>query len=58
MPVGSDQFSQRLVRLSRAPDGTLLEQQLEAVAFLPLIGAEGWADRGGEGRLGRRSRSG
>jgi protein-L-isoaspartate(D-aspartate) O-methyltransferase len=58
MPVGSDQFSQQLVRLSRAPDGTLLEQQLEAVAFVPLIGAAGWPDRGGDGRLGRRSKSG
>ena len=58
MPVGSDQFSQRLMRLSRALDGNLLEQQLEAVAFVPLIGAAGWPDRGGDGRLGRRSRSG
>jgi protein-L-isoaspartate(D-aspartate) O-methyltransferase len=58
MPVGSDQFSQRLVRLSRAPDGTLLEQPLEAVAFVPLIGTEGWPERGGERRLGRRSGSG
>jgi protein-L-isoaspartate(D-aspartate) O-methyltransferase len=49
MPVGSDQSSQWLVRLSRASDGTLLEQQLEAVAFVPLVGAQGWPDRGGEG---------
>jgi protein-L-isoaspartate(D-aspartate) O-methyltransferase len=33
-------------------------QQLEAVSFVPLIGAQGWPDRGGEGQLGRRSRSG
>jgi protein-L-isoaspartate(D-aspartate) O-methyltransferase len=45
MPVGTDQFSQWLVRLSRAPDGTPLEQQLEAVAFVPLVGAQGWPDR-------------
>jgi protein-L-isoaspartate(D-aspartate) O-methyltransferase len=55
MPVGSDRFLQRIVRLSRRTDGKLLEEQLEAVAFVPLIGAEGWPEPRGEQRTARRS---
>ena len=57
MPVGSDQFSQRLVRLYRRADGKLLEEHLEAVAFVPLIGAEGWPEPGREQRAAQRSAS-
>jgi protein-L-isoaspartate(D-aspartate) O-methyltransferase len=42
MPVGDYVFSQRLVRVRRRADGTLSEDVLEAVAFVPLIGAQGW----------------
>jgi protein-L-isoaspartate(D-aspartate) O-methyltransferase len=52
MPVGSDHFFQRLVRVCRRADGTFLEEQLEAVAFVPLIGAEGWPESGGARQSG------
>jgi hypothetical protein len=58
MPVGSELCSQRLVRLYRRADGELLEEPLEAVAFVPLIGAEGWPEPGREQRAAQRSASG
>jgi protein-L-isoaspartate(D-aspartate) O-methyltransferase len=53
MPVGGDEISQRLLRVRRRADATLLEEQLEAVAFVPLIGAEGWPERRGKQRSAR-----
>jgi protein-L-isoaspartate(D-aspartate) O-methyltransferase len=44
MPVGSDPSFQQLVRLRRQADGEIVEDQLEPVAFVPLIGAEGWPE--------------
>lgn len=41
MPVGSAQ-EQRLVRLTRGNAETITEERLEAVRFVPLIGAHGW----------------
>jgi protein-L-isoaspartate(D-aspartate) O-methyltransferase len=41
IPVGPTPRSQRLVRVVRTPDGYAREM-LEDVAFVPLIGAEGW----------------
>lgn len=53
MPVGSDDGTgQQLVYLFRRVDGTVEEELLEPVAFVPLIGAEGWPERG---RRSRRS---
>jgi protein-L-isoaspartate(D-aspartate) O-methyltransferase len=46
MPVGGDRFFQRLVRRSRRADGRVVEETMEAVAFVPLIGAEGWPEAG------------
>jgi protein-L-isoaspartate(D-aspartate) O-methyltransferase len=43
MPVGDEPHSQRLVRLRRCADGRMLEDVLELVAFVPLIGAQGWS---------------
>jgi protein-L-isoaspartate(D-aspartate) O-methyltransferase len=58
MPVGSEPCLQRLVRISRRADGVLTDEQLEAVAFVPLIGEQGWPEAGAE-RAGRHhSRSG
>jgi protein-L-isoaspartate(D-aspartate) O-methyltransferase len=42
MPVGSTQWSQRLVRVIRTGEDTFEREALEDVAFVPLIGAEGW----------------
>jgi protein-L-isoaspartate(D-aspartate) O-methyltransferase len=44
MPVGPDPCIQQLVRVRRRPDGSLLEDTLDAVAFVPLIGAQGWPE--------------
>ena len=43
MPVGSTTRSQRLVRVVRADGETYDREWLEDVAFVPLIGAEGWS---------------
>ena len=41
MPIGTA-AEQRLVRLVREDAETFVEQRLEAVRFVPLIGAHGW----------------
>ncbi len=46
MPVGGDRFFQRLVRCSRQTDGRVVRETMEAVAFVPLVGAEGWPEPG------------
>ena len=46
MPVGSWRVGQRLIRMTctgRPGDDRYEREDLEAVAFVPLIGAEGWA---------------
>ena len=43
MPVGERSGPQQLVRLCRTPDG-LRQDDLGAVAFVPLIGAKGFAE--------------
>lgn len=45
MPVGRQERAQRLVRVRRQPDGRLVEEDLGAVRFVPLIGRGGWPDR-------------
>ena len=57
MPVGSDRFFQRLVRRCREADGRVVDETLEAVAFVPLIGAEGWPEPGRDQPTLRRSNS-
>jgi protein-L-isoaspartate(D-aspartate) O-methyltransferase len=42
MPVGSATRWQRLVRVVRTGEDTYEREALEEVAFVPLIGAEGW----------------
>jgi protein-L-isoaspartate(D-aspartate) O-methyltransferase len=44
MPVGPDPRAQSLVRFCRHLDGTIREETLEPVAFVPLIGAQGWPE--------------
>ncbi len=43
MPVGRDEGIQRLLRLTRSRDGWV-EDDLGAVRFVPLIGAQGWPE--------------
>jgi protein-L-isoaspartate(D-aspartate) O-methyltransferase len=44
MPVGPQQRFQRLVRVTRTGPDTYEREMLEEVAFVPLVGAEGWPD--------------
>jgi hypothetical protein len=57
MPVGGDRFFQRLVRCSRQADGRVVKETMEAVAFVPLIGVEGWPEPGRDQAILRRSSS-
>jgi protein-L-isoaspartate(D-aspartate) O-methyltransferase len=57
MPVGGDRFFQRLVRCSRQADGRVVRETMEPVAFVPLIGAEGWPEAGCDQPILRRSSS-
>lgn len=42
LPVGQRHGPQRLLRITRRDDDSFIEEELEAVAFVPLIGEEGW----------------
>lgn len=44
MPVGPAPRMQRLVRVVKGEGGDIVEEVLEEVAFVPLIGAEGWPE--------------
>jgi protein-L-isoaspartate(D-aspartate) O-methyltransferase len=46
MPVGSAQRFQHLVRVTRTGSGTYDYEDLEDVAFVPLIGKQGWRNEG------------
>lgn len=43
VPVGG-RGAQRLVRVRRAADGSLATEDLGGVAFVPLVGEQGWPD--------------
>jgi len=44
MPLGGPGSVQRLVRVSKSADGSLSNEDLGAVRFVPLIGEQGWRD--------------
>jgi protein-L-isoaspartate(D-aspartate) O-methyltransferase len=44
MPVGGSGWVQKLVRVTKAEDGSLQQSDLGGVRFVPLIGEEGWKD--------------
>jgi protein-L-isoaspartate(D-aspartate) O-methyltransferase len=46
MPVGESLHHQRLVRVTRVDEFRFEQQDLDAVAFVPLIGTYGWAEDG------------
>jgi protein-L-isoaspartate(D-aspartate) O-methyltransferase len=46
MPVGAAPRTQRLVRVTRTEMHEYEYEDLEEVAFVPLIGAEGWPEEG------------
>ncbi|WP_294012467.1 protein-L-isoaspartate(D-aspartate) O-methyltransferase [Sphingomonas sp.] len=46
MPVGRQAWVQKLVKLTKLPDGEVERESLGEVRFVPLIGEEGWKDAG------------
>jgi protein-L-isoaspartate(D-aspartate) O-methyltransferase len=46
IPVGGQERHQTLVKLARKSDADFEEENLGAVAFVPLIGEQGWAEDG------------
>jgi protein-L-isoaspartate(D-aspartate) O-methyltransferase len=44
MPVGADQRTQELVRVTRVAAGEYHSEDIADVRFVPLIGEEGWAE--------------
>jgi protein-L-isoaspartate(D-aspartate) O-methyltransferase len=48
MPVGTTARAQQLVRVVRTGEAAYEREELGEVAFVPLIGAEGWPE--GDGR--------
>ena len=48
MPVGAHVHDQRLVRVVRVAPGDDRREELEPVAFVPLVGAQGWPEEGAE----------
>jgi len=49
MPVGDPGWVQKLVKVTKGPDGKLITEDLGGVRFVPLIGDEGWENAGGQG---------
>ena len=44
MPVGAQPTQQMLVRVTRVSATRFQQEELDSVCFVPLIGAQGWAD--------------
>lgn len=44
MPVGSPDWVQELIKVTKGPNGKLIQESLGGVRFVPLIGDEGWKD--------------
>jgi protein-L-isoaspartate(D-aspartate) O-methyltransferase len=56
IPVGDDRSSQALLRITRQPDGTLGQETLAAVRFVPLIGQQGWPQQDEQAPGGGRAK--
>ncbi len=54
IPVGSDKSSQTLTRLTRKGPSEFVREQLTAVRFVPLIGAQAWPQAPTDGHASRR----
>src|SRR6202162_5119628 len=54
IPVGADQRSQELVRVTRVSENEYRSEDIADVRFVPLIGEEGWATSGGVGHTHAR----
>lgn len=58
IPIGPTPREQELLRVRRRADGGYWREELGAVRFVPLIGAEGWAEAPGSGPVAPRPRAG
>ena len=47
VPVGPDESTQTLVRVTRETESRFRQENLAAVRFVPLIGEQGWPDKEG-----------
>lgn len=47
MPVGRNRRRQQLIRVTRVSEGEFVRKSLGPVAFVPLIGLEGWESKRG-----------
>jgi protein-L-isoaspartate(D-aspartate) O-methyltransferase len=54
IPVGTDPSIQELVRVTRVSETEYRSEDLADVRFVPLIGAEGWADRKARPRMAEK----
>lgn len=50
IPIGPDESSQTLVRVTRVGPDDFREEELTQVRFVPLIGEQGWSEAGREAR--------
>ncbi|UCE84539.1 MAG: protein-L-isoaspartate(D-aspartate) O-methyltransferase [Deltaproteobacteria bacterium] len=50
IPLGHSPISQVLVRVTRVGEDAFEREDLDLVAFVPLVGAEGWSDPSSERR--------
>jgi protein-L-isoaspartate(D-aspartate) O-methyltransferase len=56
MPVGEGRALQKLVRVTRQPDGSFASEDMGDVRFVPLVGAQGWeSEEAWDGRASRRA---
>lgn len=55
IPVGAQPTRQTLVRVTRVSATAFQQEELDAVCFVPLIGAQGWADDTAVQRRRRRT---
>jgi protein-L-isoaspartate(D-aspartate) O-methyltransferase len=46
IPVGEDEFDQRLLKITRESEADFEEESLGGVSFVPLVGEQGWAEDG------------
>jgi protein-L-isoaspartate(D-aspartate) O-methyltransferase len=46
IPVGSDPRLQELIRVRKREGGEIARENLGAVSFVPLVGAQGWTEKG------------
>lgn len=58
MPVGADESSQILVRVTRQSETEFLEEPIADVRFVPLIGEQGWGEDRAVRSMGKASRAG